>query len=335
MLNLPNDPELDSSLRPGALAEYIGQSAMKENLAVFIAAALKRRAALDHILLYGPPGLGKTTMANIISVEMGANLRSTSGPAIERPGDLAAILTNLQPFDVLFIDEIHRLSPVVEEVLYPAMEDYQLDIVIGQGPSARTVKIDLPPFTLVGATTRAGLLTTPLRDRFGVVHRLEFYSTEELVAILQRSARVLQVELASESAGLIAGRARGTPRIGNNLLKRCRDYAEVKGEGIITPSLARFALEALGVDALGLEEIHRAFLRCIAEKFSGGPVGLSTLAAAMSEDKDSIEDVIEPYLIQQGLLERTARGRKVTAFGLKHMGIPLKKGLQPSLFDLE
>jgi Holliday junction DNA helicase RuvB len=333
VLNVTPDQELDSNLRPGALAEYIGQRAMKENLAIFIAAALKRRAALDHILLYGPPGLGKTTMAHIIAVEMGTQMRSTSGPAIERPGDLAAILTNLQPFDVLFIDEIHRLSPVVEEVLYPAMEDYQLDIVIGQGPSARTVKIDLPPFTLVGATTRAGLLTTPLRDRFGVVHRLEFYLPEELEAILQRSARVLKVELATSAGCLIAGRARGTPRIANNLLKRCRDYAEVKGAGIVTMEQAELALASLGIDSLGLEDIHRQFLRCIAERFCGGPVGLSTLAAAMSEDKDSIEDVIEPYLIQQGLLERTPRGRKVTLAGQRHVGVLAQLTSQPSLFD--
>lgn len=333
MLNVTPDPELDNSLRPGALAEYIGQRAMKENLAIFIAAALKRKAALDHILLYGPPGLGKTTMAHIIAVEMGTSMRSTSGPAIERPGDLAAILTNLQPFDVLFIDEIHRLSPVVEEVLYPAMEDYQLDIVIGQGPSARTVKIDLPPFTLVGATTRAGLLTTPLRDRFGVVHRLEFYRPEELEAILQRSARVLRVELELAAGALIAGRARGTPRIANNLLKRCRDFAEVKGNGIITLEQAERALASLGIDPLGLEDIHRQFLRCIAERFCGGPVGLSTLAAALSEDKDSIEDVIEPYLIQQGLLERTPRGRKVTLSGQRHVGVVQKLSSQPSLFD--
>jgi len=333
VLNVTPDPELDNSLRPGALAEYIGQRAMKENLAIFIAAALKRKAALDHILLYGPPGLGKTTMAHIIAVEMGTSMRSTSGPAIERPGDLAAILTNLQPFDVLFIDEIHRLSPVVEEVLYPAMEDYQLDIVIGQGPSARTVKIDLPPFTLVGATTRAGLLTTPLRDRFGVVHRLEFYRPEELEAILQRSARVLRVELELAAGALIAGRARGTPRIANNLLKRCRDFAEVKGNGIITLEQAERALASLGIDPLGLEDIHRQFLRCIAERFCGGPVGLSTLAAALSEDKDSIEDVIEPYLIQQGLLERTPRGRKVTLSGQRHVGVVQKLSSQPSLFD--
>ena len=325
--------ELETGLRPKNLDEYIGQSAAKENLRVFIQAARNRHAALDHVLLYGPPGLGKTTMANIIANEMGGNLKTTSGPAIERPGDLAAILTNLSPFDVFFIDEIHRLSSVVEEVLYPAMEDYQLDIVIGQGPGARNVKIDLPPFTLVGATTRAGLLTTPLFDRFGVVHRLEFYTMQELGVILARSARLLGIELTEKGAQAVARRSRGTPRVANRLLRRCRDFAEVKGDGRIDADLAALALEALGVDDIGLEEGHRALLNTIAVKFNGGPVGLSTLSAALGEEKDSIEDVLEPFLIQNGLLERTPRGRKITPAGIRHLG--LDKGrhtTQPGLF---
>lgn len=320
MLNTEFESEYDSGLRPTRFSEYIGQSSVKENLAVFIQAARNRGAALDHVLLYGPPGLGKTTMANLIATEMGGSLKSTSGPAIERPGDLAAILTNLNAFDVLFIDEIHRLSPVVEEVLYPAMEDYQLDIIIGQGPGARSVKIDLPRFTLVGATTRAGLLTTPLFERFGVVHRLEFYTITELVQILTRSAGILGVELGTEGAGVIAKRSRGTPRVGNRLLRRCRDYAEVKGSGVIDEAAARSALDAIGVDVLGLEDGHRKLLECIAFKFNGGPVGLSTLSAALGEVKDSIEDVLEPYLIQQGLMERTPRGRKITPAGQIHLG---------------
>lgn len=331
----PQEREYDAGLRPLSLQEYVGQEGMKANLSVFIAAAIRRKAPLDHVLFYGPPGLGKTTMAHIISAEMNSQLRSTSGPAVERPGDLAAILTNLEPFDVLFIDEIHRLSASVEEVLYPAMEDFQLDIIIGQGPSARTVKIDLPPFTLVGATTRAGLLTTPLRDRFGVVHRLEFYEPHELVTILRRSARILKIEMDEEGALEIARRSRGTPRVANNLLKRCRDYAEIVGQGFIDVETALSSLESLGVDSLGLDKVHRHFLRVIKEKFQGGPVGLSTLSAAMGEERDSIEDVIEPHLIQQGLLERTPRGRVITRSGFKHMGWPPPMSSQGLLFEHE
>ena len=327
------EQEYETGLRPGALAEYIGQPALKQNLSIFIQAALKRRSALDHVLLYGPPGLGKTTMANIIAAEMGGALRSTSGPAIERPGDLAAILTNLNPFDVFFIDEIHRLSSVVEEVLYPAMEDYQLDIVIGQGPGARTVKIDLPPFTLVGATTRAGLLTTPLFERFGVVQRLEFYSEDDLCRIITRSAGLLKTAIDTEGARVIASRSRGTPRVANRLLKRCRDFAEVMGEGRITAEEAVAALDSLGVDKIGLEDGHRLLLDVILHKFTGGPVGLSTLSAALGEEKDSIEDVLEPYLIQQGLLERTPRGRKITHAGRMHIDPKNTLPIQPRLFD--
>ena len=330
-----NEQDYEVGLRPGALSEYIGQPALKKNLSIFIQAALQRKSALDHVLLYGPPGLGKTTMANIIAVEMGSSMKSTSGPAIERPGDLAAILTNLQPFDVFFIDEIHRLSPVVEEVLYPAMEDYQLDIVIGQGPGARTVKIDLPPFTLVGATTRAGLLTTPLFERFGVVHRLEFYAIPDLCKIITRSARLLGVGIEEAGAVAIASRSRGTPRVANRLLKRCRDYAEVVGDGTIDAATAEQALDSLGVDKLGLEDGHRSLLTAIHHKFGGGPVGLSTLSAALGEEKDSIEDVLEPYLIQLGLLERTPRGRKITHTGRLHVDPKNTLPLQGQLFSNE
>ena len=332
MLNESQDLEYEVSLRPNALADYVGQPALKRNLSVYIKAALGRKAALDHVLLYGPPGLGKTTMAHIIAAEMGASLRATSGPAIERPGDLAAILTNLQPFDVLFVDEIHRLSSSVEEVLYPAMEDFQLDIVIGQGPSARTVKIDLPPFTLVGATTRAGLLTTPLRDRFGVTHKLEFYDRNDLIKILSRAARILDVVLHEDGARMIADRARGTPRVANKLLKRCRDFAEVQGDGTISAEIAAIGLDAMGVDKKGLEEAHRQLLRCIITKFSGGPVGLSTLSAALCEEKDTLEDVTEPYLIQLGLLERTPRGRKATPHAYAHLKLTMHSA-QGTLFN--
>ena len=328
-----HEHEYDAGLRPGALADYIGQPALKKNLAIFIQAALKRRTALDHVLLYGPPGLGKTTMANIIATEMGGTMKSTSGPAIERPGDLAAILTNLNPLDVFFIDEIHRLSSVVEEVLYPAMEDFQLDIVIGQGPGARTVKIDLPPFTLVGATTRAGLLTTPLFERFGVVNRLEFYAVKDLCKIITRSARLLNIKIDEAGALAIARRSRGTPRVANRLLKRCRDYAEVMGNGVIDLHFSIKALDTLGVDHLGLEDGHRHLLNVILHKFNGGPVGLSTLSAALGEEKDSIEDVLEPFLIQQGLMERTPRGRKITHAGRMHIDPKNTLPIQSKLFD--
>jgi len=313
-----DDPNFETSLRPRTLREYIGQAKAKENLQVFIDAARKRRESLDHVLFYGPPGLGKTTLANIIANEMGVSLKSTSGPVIEKSGDLAAILTNLEAGDVLFIDEIHRLSPVVEEILYPAMEDYQLDIIIGQGPSARTIKLDLPPFTLVGATTRAGLLSSPLRDRFGVISRLEFYSSEELATIVSRSAEILGIETEKEGALEIARRSRGTPRIANRLLRRVRDFAEVIGNGVITREIADSALTRLEVDGRGFDHMDRRILLTIMDKFSGGPVGLETLAAIVGEEKDTIEDVIEPFLLQQGYINRTPRGRMVTQLAYKH-----------------
>jgi len=327
----PHEYELEAekSLRPKGLKEYIGQSQLRASLSVFIQASLKLNTALDHLLLYGPPGLGKTTLANIIANETGGSLRSTSGPAIERPGDLAAILTNLQPGDVLFIDEIHRLSSSVEEVLYPAMEDFQLDIVIGQGPSARTVKIDLPMFTLVGATTRAGLLTRPLFDRFGMTYRLEFYSRKELCQVLDRAAEILGVAIDPGAAMNIAQRSRGTPRVALKLLKRCRDFAVVAGSSSIDEQATENALQAMGVDQKGLEEGHRTLLLCIADKFSGGPVGLSTLSAALGEEKDALEGVLEPYLIQLGFLERTPKGRMITPRGLKH----IDRAEQETLFD--
>jgi holliday junction DNA helicase RuvB len=308
----------EAGLRPRALQEYIGQLKAKENLQVFIDAARGRGEALDHVLFYGPPGLGKTTLANIIANELGVNIKSTSGPVIEKPGDLAAILTNLEPGDVLFIDEIHRLSPVVEEILYPAMEDYQLDIIIGQGPSARSIKLDLPRFTLVGATTRAGLLSSPLRDRFGVISRLEFYTPEELTTIVERSAAILGISTHPEGAREIARRSRGTPRIANRLLRRVRDFAEVIGKGIISVQVADHALERLEVDRAGFDHMDRRILLTIIDKFSGGPVGLDTLAASVGEEKDTIEDVIEPYLIQQGYLNRTPRGRVATPLAFQH-----------------
>ena len=315
---LPEEENYDAGLRPRTLKEYVGQSKAKLNLQVFIDAARKRQEALDHVLFFGPPGLGKTTLSNIIAQEMGVNIKSTSGPVIEKAGDLAAVLTNLEEGDVLFIDEIHRLSPVVEEILYPAMEDYQLDIMIGQGPSARTIKLDIPRFTLVGATTRAGLLSSPLRDRFGVISRLEFYSHAELTTIVTRSAGILGIRIDPEGASEIARRSRGTPRIVNRLLRRVRDFAEIEGDGIITKSLADSSLLRLEVDNQGLDHMDRLLLLSIIDKFAGGPVGLDTLAAAIGEERDTIEDVIEPYLIQQGFLHRTPRGRVATETCFRH-----------------
>ncbi len=315
------EQRIDRALRPLRLEDYIGQTAVREQMAVFIEAACSRKEPLDHTLVFGPPGLGKTTLAHIIASEMGARLKTTSGPVLERAGDLAALLTNLEAGDVLFIDEIHRLSPVVEEILYPAMEDYRLDILIGEGPAARSIKLELPPFTLVGATTRAGLLTSPLRDRFGIVQRLEFYSVEELGAIVTRAAGILGVEIDVDGAMEVARRARGTPRIANRLLRRVRDYAEVRGDGRILAGIADVALDMLKVDRSGFDHLDRRLLRSIIEKFDGGPVGVDSLAAALSEERDTIEDVLEPYLIQQGYLARTARGRIATRLAYEHFGL--------------
>lgn len=316
-----DEEAVDRAIRPKKLAEYVGQQQVKAQLEIFVQAAVKRGEALDHTLIFGPPGLGKTTLANILASELGVNLRQTSGPVLERPGDLAALLTNLQPRDVLFIDEIHRLSAVVEEVLYPAMEDYQLDIMIGEGPAARSIKLALQPFTLIGATTRAGLLTSPLRDRFGIVQRLEFYTTPELTRIVTRSAGILQVPIDPEGAERIAQRSRGTPRIANRLLRRVRDYAEVKGAGRIDEPIARAALDLLEVDPQGFDALDRKLLGTIIEKFDGGPVGIESLAAAIGEERGTLEDVIEPFLIQQGFLMRTARGRMATRAAYLHFGL--------------
>ena len=333
-----DEERIDRAIRPKLLADYAGQPAVREQMEIFIGAARARGEALDHVLIFGPPGLGKTTLAHIIANELNVNLRHTSGPVLDKPGDLAAMLTNLEPHDVLFVDEIHRLSPVVEEILYPAMEDYQLDIMIGEGPAARSIKLDLPPFTLVGATTRAGLLTSPLRDRFGIVQRLEFYSQADLASILLRSAGILGVEMTSDGAQELANRSRGTPRIANRLLRRVRDYAQVKGSGRIDADTARKAMDLLSVDSHGFDTMDRALLTAIIDKFDGGPVGIDSLAAAIGEERGTLEDVLEPYLIQQGFLMRTARGRVATRKAYLHFGLqPPTRSTEAeslSLFDV-
>lgn len=332
-MELSDDNETEAAIRPRSMDEYVGQEKVKENLTIFITAAKQRREALDHCLIYGPPGLGKTTMAGIIANEMGVNLRITSGPSIEKPGDLAAILTNLSPYDVLFIDEIHRLGKTVEEILYPAMEDYALDIILGKGPSARSIRIDVPPFTLIGATTRAGLLSSPLRDRFGIISRLELYSNDELSKIVKRSSNILKIELSDDGATEIASRSRGTPRIANRLLKRLRDYAQVKANGIITSEVADKALLMLEIDKIGLDNVDRRMILSIINNFDGGPVGLDTLAATIGEDVSTIEDVYEPYLMQIGFLNRTPRGRVLTSTCYNHFDIKKKTTEQQSFED--
>jgi Holliday junction DNA helicase RuvB len=329
-----HDDAVDRAIRPRVLADYVGQEAVKAQLSIFIEAARGRGEALDHVLIFGPPGLGKTTLAHIVAAELGVNLRQTSGPVLERPGDLAALLTNLQPRDLLFVDEIHRLSPVVEEVLYPAMEDYQLDIMIGEGPGARSIKLNLPPFTLVGATTRAGLLTSPLRDRFGIVQRLEFYQVPEIERIVRRSAGILGVQISAGGALRIAQRSRGTPRIANRLLRRARDFAQVKAQGNIDEDVAQAALDLLQVDPEGLDALDRKLLLTILEKFDGGPVGIDSLSAAVGEERGTLEDVIEPFLIQQGFIARTARGRIATRLAWQHFGLrmPERAAANLSLF---